>query len=122
MTMGRPYHYEEFEDFEEAVLGAIETLRGDKIPITILGICVEMNMLRKTFTRYAERGEEWKELHEHLKEISENDMNTKGLMGGVDKTMAIFNLKVNHGWVEKQHIELDTRTRVIRNDGPKTDE
>jgi len=118
-NVGGQYIYETFEDFQIAVNDAIVSMKADKEPILISGVCIRVGILRDTFYDYSERGAEWKKLHKWLKEISEHDINVKGLTGEVDKTMAIFNLKVNHGWIETQHIEVSTEPTVIVNDVPR---
>lgn len=91
--------------FEESELLDI-TSDGRKImkPKTLEGLCVRLKISITTLENYAKK-EGYKELIEKTKERCASSMIDFSLIGKYNPTIAIFLLKNNHGYKDKQEVE-----------------
>lgn len=117
MAAGRPKKYSEKEEFEKKVndyfnwcdsqTKEIVTDKGIKTvykPYTVSGLCLYLNITRETLCKYQEK-EEFSDTIKIAKHRIENWIEEHALTREIDNTSAIFNLKNNFGWKDKQEIE-----------------
>jgi len=81
-------------------------VRAGGKPKTILGLCNHLDIHRSTLLEYEDK-DEFSNTIKKAKEIVENDINIKGLQGDYNPTMAIFNLKNNFDWEDRQKQEIE---------------
>ncbi len=114
---GRPKKYSEKEDFQNKVNAyfewcdsqkqAIPSEKGIKIiykPYTVSGLCLYLDITRETLCQY-EKDEIFSDTIKRAKGRIENWIEEHAMTRDIDNTSAIFNLKNNFGWRDKQEIE-----------------
>lgn len=101
----KPYKYEDYDLFETEVMDYFEICKKTEIPVTIIGLCDYLQTTKTTWNDYKHRGEEWKDLYNRVKTKCEKDLYIGSLTGQLDRTVAIFGLKVNHNYKEVKYVE-----------------
>lgn len=71
---------------------------------TLSGLCLYLGIHRDTFADYARRAE-YSDTIKKAREEVENCIEELSLIGVIEKTSAIFNLKNNFGWKDKDREE-----------------
>ena len=80
-------------------------------PYTITGLCLYLDICRDTLIEYEKR-EEFIDTIKRAKNKVENYVEENSLMGKLNPTVSIFNLKNNFGWKDKQEIETNQNIKV----------
>lgn len=102
---GRPRLYESAEAFAQKTGEYFQQVeeRG-KMP-TMAGLCLHMGFYdRESFSHYAEYGEEFSRTVKGARLMIEDDRHQR--LANPACTGVIFDLKVNHGWQDKNITEL----------------
>jgi hypothetical protein len=112
---GRPRKYNESELFSQKVdeyfIHCDNELKKDNEgktyyfkPYTITGLCVYLNICRDTLSEYA-KDERFSDTIKKAKDKVENYIEENSLIGKLNPTVSIFNLKNNFGWKDSQEIK-----------------
>jgi hypothetical protein len=107
---GRPKKYERVEDMEKAINEYFNQCDINKEPYTMTGLALSLGFLdRKSLIDYCDYTDEDDVAFLHsikrAKMICEQNVEKGLLSGKYNPTGAIFNLKNNYGWKDKQEIE-----------------
>ena len=107
---GRPKKYERVEDMDKAINEYFRQCDIDKEPYTMTGLALSLGFLdRKSLIDYCDYVDEDDVAFFHsikrAKMICEQNVEKGLLSGKYNPTGAIFNLKNNYGWKDKQEIE-----------------
>ena len=104
-----------------------------EIPMTVVGLAAFLDITRKHLSTYQngehdfksdtlnEDGEDFSEIVEKAKEYIENDKLVNALQGKYAPAIAIFDLKNNHNYTDKQDLNLGLGAErpIIVDDIPK---
>ena len=108
-AMGRPRKYETIEELEEIIEKYFNTCNIENRPYTITGLAIALGMSRQGLldycTRIDENGEPFLDSIKKAKDRCEAKIEEGLLSGKYNATGAIFNLKNNYGWRDKQEVE-----------------
>ncbi len=115
--MGRPRKYNKVEDMQKAIDNYFKECDKNKDPYTISGLALALGFIeRKSLLDYCNYNDDEDEsfLHTIKEAKAKCEANVeKGLLSGkYNATGAIFNLKNNYNWVDKQEIEADVNSSV----------
>ena len=107
---GRPNKYKSVEDMDKAKNEYFYNCDRDKEPYTMTGLALSLGFLdRKSLIDYCDYtdDEDVAFLHsiKRAKMICEQNIEKGLLSGKYNATGAIFNLKNNYGWKDKQEVE-----------------
>ena len=109
-AMGRPRKYETVEELEEIIEEYFTECDDDKRPYTVTGLALALGMSRRGLldycTRVDENGEPFLHSIKNAKDRCEAKIEEGLLSGKYNATGAIFNLKNNYGWKDKQEQEI----------------
>ncbi len=94
---GRPRKYSEQDEKEK--------------PYTITGLCLYLDIDRVTLLRY-EKQAEFCSTIKRAKNRVENYVEEMSLIGKLNPTVSIFNLKNNFNWKDKTEIETNQNIKV----------
>lgn len=108
---GRPKKYSEVELLERKINEYFEMCDEKGKPYTITGLCLYLDIDRATLLRYEER-EEFRNTIKRAKNKIENYVEENSLLGKLNPTVSIFNLKNNFGWKDKQEIETNQNIKI----------
>jgi hypothetical protein len=102
---GRPRKYETAKAFktkcsEYFEKGGRKTSSGDRL-YTVSGLCIYLRICRDTLCEYEKRPE-FSDTIKNAKQRIENCIEELSLIGEIDKTTSIFNLKYNFRWRDKE--------------------
>ena len=84
-------------------------------PYTISGLCLYIDMTRDTLSQY-EKQEQFSDTIKKAKQRIENWVEENSLIGNINPTTSIFNLKNNFGWKDRQEIDAKTVNTNINTD------
>ena len=84
-------------------------------PYTISGLCLYIDMTRETLSQY-EKQEQFSDTIKKAKQRIENWVEENSLIGNINPTTSIFNLKNNFGWKDRQEIDAKTVNTNINTD------
>lgn len=104
--VGRPLKFKNPKEVEKRGMAYIDKCRKTKRPITVTGLCLELNTSRETLMNY-ERKDKFFDTIKKLKLFAENYAEER-LFTGRNTVGAIFALK-NFGW--KDSYEFDKKNR-----------
>ena len=108
--MGRPRKYETVEELEKIINEYFIKCDIDKRPYTVTGLAIALDMSRQNLldycTRVDENGEPFIDTIKRAKDRVENSVEEGLLSGKYNATGAIFNLKNNYNWRDKQEQEI----------------
>lgn len=118
MGIGRPRAYKTVEQMQEKIDKYFIDCDANKIPYTVTGLALALDMSRQELIDYTgrvdENGEPFLYTIKKAKNKVENYSEIK-LISGNNPTGVIFSLKNNFGWKDKQ--EIDTNI-ANKNDKP----
>ena len=107
--MARPRKYETVEELEEIIDEYFAKCDEENRPYTVTGLAIALNMSRRGLIDYCARTDENGEPFIHTIKNAKDRVESKveeGLLSGkYNATGAIFNLKNNYGWKDKQEVE-----------------
>ena len=117
---GRPRLWTDAEAFAAATDEYFDTVKAEETMPTMAGLCLHLGFEdRESLGRYLEYGPAFSRTVKRAKMRMENDRNQR--LANAACTGAIFDLKVNHGWQDKQVVEhageievTDARDRLAR--------
>lgn len=125
--IGRPRKYEKVEEMEKEIERYFEKCDGEKEPYTMSGLALALGFdSRQSLLNYCDYSDD--EDNDFLDTIKKAKMKCevsveRGLLSGkYNSTGAIFNLKNNFGWKDKQEIEqtgeqdINVNIKVIDNE------
>ena len=108
--MGRPRKYETVEELEGMITKYFQTCDEENKPYTITGLAIALDMSRQGLLDYCSRkdenGEPFLDSIKRAKDRCEAKIEEGLLSGKYNATGAIFNLKNNYGWRDKQEQEI----------------
>lgn len=97
------------EEAEKLLKKAITISRGEDYDF-IGEVAYDMNLGKSTFTYLVDKFPDLKHLYTEVRENCERNCFKNGKKGNIVPSMAIMNLKSNHGWTDRQEIEQKTTT------------
>ena len=107
---GRPRKYETVEEMEEVIEEYFDKCDESKRPYTVTGLAIALDMSRQDLINYCDRTDEnnqpFFDTIKRAKNRVENSVEEGLLSGKYNATGAIFNLKNNYGWKDKQEQEI----------------
>lgn len=120
---GRPRKYNTLEEFKQKSDEYFDycdsmTKRDDNNrlvsykPYTISGLCIYLDITRETLCNY----EDMPEFYDTIKKIKhrvENYVEEMSLMGVLNSTVSIFNLKNNFNWKDKIETENENKNTNV---------
>lgn len=118
--VGRPLKFKSVKELEDK----IEAYFNDdsNYPYTVSGLAVWLDCDRKTLTNYEEKDKFFPTIKKAKTRI-EASIEKGALLGLYNPTFAIFNMKNNFGWQDKQEVNVAGNNRVtIINDLPNDEE
>ena len=106
---GRPRKYKTTSEVEYKIDKYFAECDEENRPYTVTGLALALGMSRQDLLNYSERtDEEGKQFFDTIKK-AKNKIESRieeGLLSGrYNSTGAIFNLKNNYGWKDKQEVE-----------------
>ncbi|MET0014463.1 MAG: terminase small subunit [Sedimenticola sp.] len=104
MRTGRPPIFETAEQMQKAIDSYFEGCDKEKTPVTVSGLAYALNMTTETLRIYGEK-EEFSATVKRAKQRVEIALE-KHLLTSKSAVGAIFNLKNNFGWKDKQAQEI----------------
>lgn len=108
---GRPRKYSEQEVLQTKIDEYFNMCDDKEKPYTITGLCLYLDIDRVTLLRYEEK-EEFCSTIKRAKNRVENYVEEMSLIGKLNPTVSIFNLKNNFNWKDKQEIETNQNIKV----------
>lgn len=118
--MPRPRKYTKVEDMQVAIDKYFKECDENKVPYTITGLAIALGFdSRQSLLNYCnyedDEDNSFLDTIKRAKTICEFDIERGLLSGKYNPTGAIFNLKNNYGWVDKQEIAADVNTDMTIN-------
>lgn len=105
-TAGRPRKYEDAEEFASMAEAYFERCAVDGKMPTQAGLCLFLGFVDKqSFVHYATYGDVFSLTVKKAQLRIEEDRHQR--LANAQCTGTIFDLKVNHGWVDKTHTVLE---------------
>jgi len=108
---GRPRKYSEQEVLQTKIDEYFNMCDEKEKPYTITGLCLYLDIDRSTLLRYEEK-EEYCNTIKRAKNKIENYVEEMSLIGKLNPTVSIFNLKNNFNWKDKTEIETNQNIKV----------
>lgn len=109
--VGSPRKFKDVKTFNKKVESYFKECESNgKVP-NVLGLCIHLDIIRDTLIEYEKRPEFTDTIKEARQKIEEFKMQKLYSQGNV--TGVIFDLKCNHGWVDKQVIEQDIKLTTV---------
>jgi len=108
---GRPRKYSEQEVLQTKIDEYFNMCDDKEKPYTITGLCLYLDIDRSTLLRYEEK-EEYCNTIKRAKNKIENYVEEMSLIGKLNPTVSIFNLKNNFNWKDKTEIETNQNIKV----------
>ena len=102
-SVGRPLKFKNEKELQKKIDAWLRLCKKDKRPLTITGLALALNTSRDLLIDY-ENKDEFSYTIKRAKLLCENYAE-ESLFIGKNVAGAIFNLKNNYGWKEKQEIE-----------------
>lgn len=110
---GNPRKYPNVEVLQQAIDAYFEECDAKGEPYTVTGLALALDIDRSTLLRYEKEFEEdYRTTVKKAKTRVENNIEKFSMMGKYNPTMAIFNLKNNFGWKDKQEVESTVTAKV----------
>ncbi len=108
---GRPRKYSKQEVLQTKIDEYFKMCDEKEKPYTITGLCLYLDIDRSTLLRYEEK-EEYCNTIKRAKNRVENYVEEMSLIGKLNPTVSIFNLKNNFNWKDKTEIETNQNIKV----------
>lgn len=109
-SIGRPLKFSDPEEFKATVERYFEQCNTLRDLPTITELAVYLKTDRKTLYNYRSKDDFFPTIKDAMAKC-EAALEKRALLGGLNATMAIFSLKNNYGWVDKQ--EVDNTHKVV---------
>lgn len=110
MATGRPRKYKTVAEVEKIINEYFDKCDKEGKPYTVTGLAIELDMSRKMLLEYCDRvdenGDSFRNSIKKAKDRCEAKIEEGLLSGKYNATGAIFNLKNNYGWKDKQEQEI----------------
>jgi hypothetical protein len=100
--IGRPLKFQSVEELQQKIDAYFKKMDEEKRPYIITGLALALDTTRRTLLDYEEKSE-FSHTIKKAKLRCEN-FSEESLFTSRNVTGAIFNLKNNYGWVDKQEI------------------
>ena len=107
---GRPRKYQSVEDMKIKIDEYFKNT--NERPYTVTGLALYLDLTTEGLREYESR-EEYSATIKKAKMKIEDHINKMSLCNGYNATIAIFNLKNNFGWKDKQEIEQNVKAEVV---------
>lgn len=115
---GRPLKYNNIEEMRKDIEKYFKMCDKKEKPYTVSGLAYALNISRQTLLNYEEK-DEFFDTIKKAKDKIETQLEENALLGKYNSTFAIFNLKNNYGWQDRQEIGTTVSNRIqIINDLP----
>lgn len=108
---GRPKKYTEIEKLQMKINAYFDLCDSLEKPYTMSGLALALDMDRKTLFNYS-KDEQFFPTIKKAKARVEEQLEENALMGKYNPTFAIFNLKNNFDWKDKQELDTTSTNRV----------
>ena len=102
--VGRPKKYSTVEEMEQIIEDYFELCNKKRMPYTVSGLAIALDMTRETLLRYEENNE-FSDTIKRAKQRVEGYAEMSLFKGGGIASGVIFSLKNNFGWKDRQEIE-----------------
>lgn len=109
--VGRPLKYKNKEEIDQAIKAYFERCEESGKPLTMSGLAVWLDMDRRSLVNYGNREEFFLSI-KRARAMIEASTEERMLMNELNVTGAIFSLKNNYGWVDKQEIKEETDNKI----------
>ena len=109
--IGRPLKYKNKEEIDQAIRAYFERCEEIGKPLTMSGLAVWLDMDRRSLVNYGNREEFFLSI-KRARAMIEASTEERMLMNELNVTGAIFSLKNNYGWVEKQEIKEEADNKI----------
>lgn len=109
--VGRPLKYKNKEEIDQAIKAYFERCEETGKPLTMSGLAVWLDMDRRSLVNYGNREEFFLSI-KRARAMIEASTEERMLMNELNVTGAIFSLKNNYGWVDKQEIKEETDNKI----------
>lgn len=118
MTTGRPRKYNDPKLFESRVDAYFDEIQVTGKPPTLAGLCLSLGFCdREALSEYAKYGEAFSRTVKKAKLRIEQDRAERVASKDTFTPGVIFDLKVNHGWQDKEQVNLnhsgETTVKVV---------
>ena len=111
---GRPEIYSTREELEKDIESYYKYCVENEQPLTVIGLACYLNMTRETLNQYQKK-EKFSDTIKKAKARIEMDINIGLLKGHYNSTGAIFNLKNNFGWRDRQEHKVEQDGNITIN-------
>lgn len=108
---GRPLKFKSVKELEEKIDDYFAN--ESNLPWTITDLACWLDCDRKTLTNYENRDNFFPTIKKAKTRI-EASIEKQALLGNYNPTFAIFNMKNNFGWQDKQEIKTEVKTPKIQ--------
>lgn len=109
--VGRPLKYKNKEEIDQAIRAYFERCEESGKPLTMSGLAVWLDMDRRSLVNYGNREEFFPSI-KRARAMIEASTEERMLMNELNVTGAIFSLKNNYGWVDKQEIKEEADNKI----------
>lgn len=109
--VGRPLKYKNKEEIDQAIKAYFDRCEESGKPLTMSGLAVWLDMDRRSLVNYGNREEFFPSI-KRARAMIEASTEERMLMNELNVTGAIFSLKNNYGWVDKQEIKEEADNKI----------
>lgn len=109
--VGRPLKYKNKEEIDQAIRAYFDRCEESGKPLTMSGLAVWLDMDRRSLVNYGNREEFFPSI-KRARAMIEASTEERMLMNELNVTGAIFSLKNNYGWVDKQEIKEEADNKI----------
>lgn len=109
--VGRPLKYKNKEEIDQAIRAYFDRCEENGKPLTMSGLAVWLDMDRRSLVNYGNREEFFPSI-KRARAMIEASTEERMLMNELNVTGAIFSLKNNYGWVDKQEIKEEADNKI----------
>ncbi|WP_368658667.1 terminase small subunit [Metabacillus halosaccharovorans] len=120
--VGRPLKFQSVEEMQEKIDAYFAECDKKEDPYTITGLALALNTSRQTLLDYQDKSDEYFDTLKKAKTKCENYAEKHLFKGKNGVVGAIFNLKNNYSWVDKQEIDNKNSNNLNINLGDLSDE
>lgn len=102
--VGRPLAFKSEKELNDKIKAYFERCEEKELPFTMSGLACWLEIDRSTLANYGKK-DEYFDTIKRARMIVEASMEERMLKGDINTTGAIFSLKNNFKWTDKQEIE-----------------
>ena len=110
-SVGKPLQFKSVEALKKKADAYFKKCDQNEKPYTMSGLALALGCSRQTLVNYSYKDEYVDTIKSYRAKI-EAQLEEGLLTGRFNPTGAIFNLKNNYGWVDKQNIEADVDSNI----------